>query len=54
MRLASSRSSRRSLRGDRGGELKIVRLLDPFAMLWIRLMARRNQGRNFAFSVLRR
>jgi len=36
------------------GELKIARLLEPFAMLWIHLMARRNQGRNFAFSVLRR
>jgi predicted dinucleotide-binding enzyme len=36
------------------GELKIARLLEPLAMLWIHLMARRNQGRNFAFSVLRR
>ncbi len=36
------------------GELAIARLLEPFAMLWIHLMARRNQGRNFAFSVLRR
>jgi predicted dinucleotide-binding enzyme len=36
------------------GELKIARLLEPFAMLWIHLMARRNQGRNFAFSLLRR
>ena len=36
------------------GELKIARLLEPFAMLWIHLMARRNQGRNFAFGMLRR
>lgn len=36
------------------GELKVARLLEPFAMLWIHLMARRNQGRNFAFGVLRR
>jgi predicted dinucleotide-binding enzyme len=36
------------------GELKIARLLEPFAMLWIHLMARRHQGRNFAFGVLRR
>jgi 8-hydroxy-5-deazaflavin:NADPH oxidoreductase len=36
------------------GELAIARLLEPFAMLWIHLMARRNQGRNFAFSLLRR
>ncbi len=36
------------------GELAIARLLEPFAMLWIHLMARRNQGRNFAFGVLRR
>jgi 8-hydroxy-5-deazaflavin:NADPH oxidoreductase len=36
------------------GELKLARLLEPYAMLWIHLMARRNQGRNFAFSLLRR
>jgi len=36
------------------GELAIARLLEPFAMLWIHLMARRNLGRNFAFSLLRR
>jgi predicted dinucleotide-binding enzyme len=36
------------------GELAIARLIEPYAMLWIHLMARRNQGRNFAFSVLRR
>jgi len=29
------------------GELAIARLLEPFAMLWIHLMARRHQGRNF-------
>jgi 8-hydroxy-5-deazaflavin:NADPH oxidoreductase len=36
------------------GELAIARLLEPYGMFWIHLMARRNQGRNFAFSVLRR
>jgi len=37
---------------DAGG-LAIARLLEPFAMLWIHLMARRNLGRDFAFSLLR-
>jgi 8-hydroxy-5-deazaflavin:NADPH oxidoreductase len=36
------------------GELAVARLLEPYAMLWIHLMARRNQGRNFAFALLRR
>jgi predicted dinucleotide-binding enzyme len=36
------------------GELAVARLIEPYAMLWIHLMARRNQGRNFAFSLLRR
>ena len=36
------------------GELSIARLLEPYAMLWIHLMARRNMGRNFAFGLLRR
>jgi predicted dinucleotide-binding enzyme len=36
------------------GELAIARLIEPYAILWIHLMARRNQGRNFAFSLLRR
>lgn len=36
------------------GELEYARLLEPLAMLWIHLMARRNQGRNFAFGLLRR
>lgn len=36
------------------GELAIARLLEPYAMLWIHLMARRNQGRKFAFGLLRR
>lgn len=35
------------------GELTVARLLEPFAMLWIHLMARRNLGRSFAFSLLR-
>lgn len=36
------------------GELAIARLLEPYAMLWIHLMARRNMGRSFAFAMLRR
>ncbi len=35
------------------GELIIARLLEPYAMLWIHLMARRKLGRRFAFSLLR-
>ena len=36
------------------GELAIARLLEPYAMLWIHLMARRDMERNFAFGLLRR
>ncbi len=36
------------------GEFAIARLLEPYAMLWIHLMARRNLGRSFAFALLRR
>ena len=36
------------------GELAIARLIEPFAMLWIHLMARRRMGRDFAFGILRR
>jgi predicted dinucleotide-binding enzyme len=36
------------------GELPIARLLEPYAMLWIHLMARRKFGRQFAFGLLRR
>lgn len=36
------------------GDLKIARLIEPFALLWIHLMARRHLGRHFAFSMLRR
>jgi len=36
------------------GDLKAARLLEPYAMLWIQLMARRKLGRRFAFSLLRR
>ncbi len=36
------------------GELAIARLLEPYAMLWIHLMARRKMGRDFAFGLLRR
>jgi len=36
------------------GELAIARLIEPHAMLWIHLMARRKMGRDFAFGLLRR
>jgi 8-hydroxy-5-deazaflavin:NADPH oxidoreductase len=36
------------------GDLSIARLLEPYALLWIHLMARRNMGRRFAFGLLRR
>jgi 8-hydroxy-5-deazaflavin:NADPH oxidoreductase len=36
------------------GELKVARLLEPYAMLWIHLMARRKMGRRLAFGLLRR
>jgi predicted dinucleotide-binding enzyme len=36
------------------GELAIARLIEPHAMLWIHLMARRKMGRRFAFGLLRR
>jgi 8-hydroxy-5-deazaflavin:NADPH oxidoreductase len=36
------------------GELAIARLIEPYAMLWIHLMARRKFGRRFAFGLLRR
>lgn len=38
---------------DAGG-LTLARLLEPYAMLWIHLMARRKMGRRFAFGLLRR
>jgi predicted dinucleotide-binding enzyme len=36
------------------GELAIARLTEPYAMLWIHLMARRKLGRRFAFGLMRR
>jgi predicted dinucleotide-binding enzyme len=36
------------------GELAVARLLEPYATLWIHLMARRKMGRSFAFGLLRR
>jgi 8-hydroxy-5-deazaflavin:NADPH oxidoreductase len=36
------------------GDLTAARLVEPFAMLWIHLMARRKMGRGFAFGLLRR
>ena len=38
---------------DAGG-ITVARLLEPYATLWIHLMARRNMGRRFAFGLLRR
>jgi 8-hydroxy-5-deazaflavin:NADPH oxidoreductase len=38
---------------DAGG-LAIARLIEPYAMLWIHLMARRKLGRGFAFALLHR
>jgi predicted dinucleotide-binding enzyme len=35
------------------GELAIARLIEPYALLWIHLMARRNLGRQFAFQLMR-
>jgi hypothetical protein len=35
------------------GALSIARLLEPVAMLWIRLAFRRGLGRDFAFKLLR-
>jgi 8-hydroxy-5-deazaflavin:NADPH oxidoreductase len=36
------------------GALKVARLLEPLAMLWIQLMLRRSLGRRFAFGLLRK
>jgi len=36
------------------GELRISRLLEPYAMLWIHLALNQGLGRDFAFSLLRR
>jgi 8-hydroxy-5-deazaflavin:NADPH oxidoreductase len=36
------------------GNLSLARLIEPFGMLWIHLMARRKMGRNFAFALMRR
>ena len=36
------------------GELAVARLIEPYAVLWIHLMARRKMGRRFAFGLLRR
>jgi predicted dinucleotide-binding enzyme len=35
------------------GDLRVARLLEPLAMLWIHLMVRRKLGRKFAFALLR-
>ena len=37
---------------DAGG-LTVARLLEPYATLWIHLMAHRKMGRRFAFGLLR-
>jgi predicted dinucleotide-binding enzyme len=36
------------------GTLSVARLLEPYAALWIHLMARTKMGRQFAFGLLRR
>src|SRR5438876_1168389 len=36
------------------GELKVARLLEPLAMLWIHLAMTTPLGRDFAFGILRR
>jgi 8-hydroxy-5-deazaflavin:NADPH oxidoreductase len=36
------------------GDLSIARLIEPYALLWVHLMARRKMGRRFAFGLLRR
>jgi predicted dinucleotide-binding enzyme len=36
------------------GELKVARLLEPLAMLWIQLTMRQGLGREIAFALLRR
>jgi predicted dinucleotide-binding enzyme len=36
------------------GPLKVARLLEPYAMLWIHLAYNQGMGRDFAFSLLRR
>ncbi len=36
------------------GPLRISRLLEPYAMLWIHLAINQGLGRDFAFSLLRR
>ena len=36
------------------GELKVARLLEPLAMLWIHLAMRQGLGREIAFALLRR
>jgi predicted dinucleotide-binding enzyme len=36
------------------GDLKVARLLEPYAMLWIHLMVHQKIGRHFAFSLMRR
>jgi predicted dinucleotide-binding enzyme len=35
------------------GDLRVARLLEPLAMLWIHLMVQRKLGRKFAFALLR-
>jgi 8-hydroxy-5-deazaflavin:NADPH oxidoreductase len=36
------------------GALRVARLLEPYAMLWIHLMVHQKIGRHFAFSLMRR
>jgi predicted dinucleotide-binding enzyme len=36
------------------GQLRIARLLEPYAMLWVHLAYNQGFGRDFAFALLRR
>ncbi len=36
------------------GKLSSARLLEPYALLWIKLASAYGQGRNFAFAIVRR
>ncbi len=36
------------------GQLRVARMLEPLALLWVHLMANRKLGRHFAFGLMRR
>lgn len=39
--------------GPTAGDLTLARMLEPYALLWIRLALRRGFGTHFAFGLLR-